>query len=119
MNREQLSDALGGIDDRFVAEAYRYDPEAAGASERKKRMKPKRFVSLALAAALSGLIDRMRGGWGKGAMLTALALAALAGLLGLRRTVAVGFPAVGWLCAVLMLALACRADALLFRGVKG
>ena len=52
MNREYLSDAIGGIDDRFVAEAYRYDPEAAGASERKKRMKPKRFVSLALAAAL-------------------------------------------------------------------
>jgi len=72
-----------------------------------------------LAAALGGLIDRMRDGWGVGALATALAIAALVGLLGLRRTVAVGFPAVGWLCAVLMLALACRADALLFRGGKG
>ena len=72
-----------------------------------------------LAASLGGLIDRMRGGWGREALVTALALAALAGLLGLRRTVAVGYPAVGWLCAVLMLALACRADALLFRGGKG
>ena len=69
-----------------------------------------------LAAALGGLIDRMRGGWGRGALATALALA---GLLGFRRTVAMGYPAVGWLSAVLMLALACRADAVLFRGVKG
>ena len=53
MNREYLSDAIGGIDDRFVAEAFHYDPEAAaGPSERNGHMRPKRFVSLLLAAAL-------------------------------------------------------------------
>ena len=53
MNREHLSDAIGGIDERFVAESFRYDPEAAaGPSERNVHMRPKRFVCLALAAAL-------------------------------------------------------------------
>jgi len=72
-----------------------------------------------LASVLGGLVDLLRSGWGRGALLTALAVAALAGLLGLRRAVGVGYPAVGWLCAVLMLALACRADAALFRGGEG
>lgn len=72
-----------------------------------------------LAAALGGLIDRMRVSGSRAAWLTALAMAALAGLLGIRRAVGVGYPIVGWLCAVLMLALACRADALLFRHSKG
>ena len=53
MNRDDLSDAIGGIDGRFIAEAYSHDPEAAsGPSERIVRMKTKRMVSLALAAAL-------------------------------------------------------------------
>lgn len=72
-----------------------------------------------LAAALCGLIDATREGGGKGALLTALAVAALAGLTGLRRTVGASYPVVGWLCAALMLSLACRADALLFRSGKG
>lgn len=72
-----------------------------------------------MAAALGGLTDILRQGGGRGALPTALAMAALAGLLGLRRAVGVGYPIVGWLCAALMLALACRADALLFRRGKG
>ncbi len=72
-----------------------------------------------LAAVLGGLIDDMRGGWGRGALVTALAVAALAGLLGLRRTVGAGYPAVGWLCAALLLAVACRADRALLHGGKG
>ena len=72
-----------------------------------------------LAAALGGLIDAMRGGGSKGMLLTALAMASLAGLLGLRRAVGVSYPVVGWLCAALMLSLACRADTLLFRSGKG
>jgi len=72
-----------------------------------------------LSAALSGLIGAMRGGGHKGGLLTALAMAALIGLLGIRRTVGVSYPVVSWLCAALMLSLACRADALLFRSGKG
>jgi hypothetical protein len=72
-----------------------------------------------LASALGGLIDAMRGGGSKGMLLTALAMASLAGLLGLRRAVGVSYPVVGWLCAALMLSLACRADTLLFRSGKG
>jgi uncharacterized membrane protein YkvI len=72
-----------------------------------------------LSAALSGLIGAMRGGGHKGGLLTALAMAALTGLLGIRRTVGVSYPVVSWLCAALMLSLACRADALLFRSGKG
>lgn len=53
MKRDCLSDAIGGIDGRFIAEAFSCDPEAAsGPSERIVRMKTKRIVSLALAAAL-------------------------------------------------------------------
>jgi len=72
-----------------------------------------------LSAALGGLIDALRGGGRKGGLLTALAMAALAGLLGLQRVVGAGYPIVGWLCAALMLWLACRADTLLFRSGKG
>jgi len=71
-----------------------------------------------LAAVLGGLVDGLRVGRGRGALVTALAAAALAALIGLRRTIGAGYPAVGWLCALLMLAMACRADALLARGVK-
>ena len=71
-----------------------------------------------LASALGGLMDGLRGGRGRGGLLTALAVAALVGLLGVRRAVGMTYPVVGWLCAVLMLALACRADALLLRGAK-
>ncbi len=53
MNREHLSDAIGAIDDRYIAEAFSYDPEAArGPSERIVHMKTKRIFSLVLAAAL-------------------------------------------------------------------
>ena len=72
-----------------------------------------------LAAALGGLTDILRQGGGRGALLTALAMAVLVGLLGIRRAVGAGYPIVGWLCAALMLSLACRADALLFRSEKG
>lgn len=72
-----------------------------------------------LAAVLGGLIDDLRGGWGRGALVTALAVASLAGLLGLRRSVGTGYPAVGWLCAALLLAVACRADRALLHGGKG
>ena len=71
-----------------------------------------------LAAAMGGLIDAMRGPGRKGTLLTALAVAALAGLLGLKRAVGASYPVVGWLCAALMLSLACRADALLFQSKK-
>ena len=50
MRRELLSRAVGGIDDRFIAEAYR--PIAAGASERSKHMRKRKLIALALAAAL-------------------------------------------------------------------
>lgn len=72
-----------------------------------------------LAPALGGLMDGLRGGRGRGGLFTALAIAALVGLLGVRRAVGMTYPAVGWLCAVLMLAMACRADALLLRDPKG
>ncbi len=53
MKREQLSDIIGAIDDRQVAEAWRFDPELCGRSpERIGTMKIKRIVTLALAAAL-------------------------------------------------------------------
>ena len=53
MNREKLFDALADIDEKYVAEAMRYSPEAAsGSSERIVHLKKKRFISLALAAAL-------------------------------------------------------------------
>ncbi len=53
MNRETLFDALAWIDDRFIAEALRYSPEAAsGSPERIVHVKKKRIISLALVAAL-------------------------------------------------------------------
>ena len=53
MNREQISDVIGGIDARHIAEALRYDPTAAASSpERMESMKTKRIITLALAAAL-------------------------------------------------------------------
>ncbi len=53
MKREQLSDIIGAIDDRQIAEAYRFDPALCGRSpERIGNMKAKRIVTLALAAAL-------------------------------------------------------------------
>ena len=53
MNREEVFQAVGGINDRFIAEAIRYAPEdASSASERVFHMKTKRILSIALAAAL-------------------------------------------------------------------
>ena len=67
-----------------------------------------------LAAALGGLIDMARRGGRKRGMIALAALVVLAcGTLGLAGTVGLGYPAVGWLCAALLLAAACRADSLL------
>ena len=53
MKREQLSDIIGAIDDRQVAEAWQFDPDLCGRSpERIGNMKAKRIITLALAAAL-------------------------------------------------------------------
>lgn len=53
MKREQLSDIIGSIDDRQIADAYSYDPARSGRSaERIVPMKKKRIITLALAAAL-------------------------------------------------------------------
>lgn len=53
MKREQLSDIIGNLDDRQIAEAYQFDPELCGRSpERIGRMKIKRIVTFALAAVL-------------------------------------------------------------------
>lgn len=53
MNREKLFDMLSEINDRYVAEAQRYSPEAApGSSERIVPVKKKRIIAIALAAAL-------------------------------------------------------------------
>lgn len=53
MNRELLSQAIGGIDERFIAEAYRDAPEDASASsERIVHMKAKRIVTFLIAAVL-------------------------------------------------------------------
>ena len=53
MKREQLSDIIGNLDDRQIAEAYQFDPGLCGRSpERIGRMKIKRIVTFALAAAL-------------------------------------------------------------------
>ena len=53
MNRELLSEALGEIEEGFIAEAYRPVPEdASGSSERIVHMKKKRIITFALAAAL-------------------------------------------------------------------
>lgn len=53
MNRDMLIKAVGDIDDRYIAESSRYSPEeVCGPPEGIKRMKTKRIVSVALAAAL-------------------------------------------------------------------
>ena len=53
MKREQLSDIIGNLDDRQIAEAYQFDPALCGRSpERIGRMKIKRIVTFALAAVL-------------------------------------------------------------------
>lgn len=53
MKRETLSEAIGGIDGRYLAEALAPAPVgASGPSERIRPMKKKRFITLALAAAL-------------------------------------------------------------------
>ena len=53
MKREQLSDIIGNLDDRQIAEAYQFDPGLCGRSpERIGRMKIKRIVTFALAAVL-------------------------------------------------------------------
>ena len=72
-----------------------------------------------LAAVLGGMLDLLSGGRRGAALLAAVTVAALAGALGLWRAIGAGYRAVGWLSAVSMLALACRADALLLRGEKG
>lgn len=51
MDREAAFQALSGLDERYIAEAVSYAP-AAGASERKRMMRTKRLITLALAAAL-------------------------------------------------------------------
>ena len=53
MTREQVWDIFGDIDDRFVAEADRFDPKQCSRSpERIVHMKKKRIITFALAAAL-------------------------------------------------------------------
>ena len=53
MKRENLSEILGQLDDRLIAEARAFDPSAGGRSpERIGHMKKKRIFTLALAAAL-------------------------------------------------------------------
>ena len=53
MKRDQLSEIICGIDDRYIAEAYRFDPARCGDSpERIVPMKKKRILAFALAAAL-------------------------------------------------------------------
>ena len=53
MKRETLSEAIGGIDDRYLAEALAPAPVGtSGPSERIRPMKKKRIITLALAAAL-------------------------------------------------------------------
>ena len=53
MKREQLSNIIGNLDDRQIAEAYQFDPARSGRSpERIGRMKIKRIVTFALAAVL-------------------------------------------------------------------
>ncbi len=53
MKRERLSEAFGGIDERYIMEAYRPAPgDASGSPERIVHMGRKRIITLALAAAL-------------------------------------------------------------------
>lgn len=51
--RESLSRIVSGIDDRYIAECAQYAPDAAAVSpERSHRVKAKRIITLALAAAM-------------------------------------------------------------------
>ena len=53
MKREDVFEAVGGIDERYIAESARYAPgEAAGSPERIVPMNRKRLFTIALAAAL-------------------------------------------------------------------
>ena len=53
MNREKAFQVIGELDDRFIAEAVCYAPEGTSASSgRTKHMKPKRIITLVLAAVL-------------------------------------------------------------------
>ncbi len=53
MNREKIFEALADVDEKYVAEALRYSPEAAsGSSERIVHLNKKKIISFALAAAL-------------------------------------------------------------------
>ena len=53
MKREQLTEVISNIDDRLVAEAYRFDPARGSRSpERIGVMSKKRIITFALAAAL-------------------------------------------------------------------
>lgn len=53
MKRETITQALGGLDDRFISEAAVYAPGTMQEGpERIVRMKKKRFLSIVLAAAL-------------------------------------------------------------------
>lgn len=58
MNRELLSKAFGDMEERYAAEAYRdvAPGDRQTSLEKKKRLKAKRIVSLALAAALLALL---------------------------------------------------------------
>lgn len=52
MKRELLSKAIGDIDGRFIAEAYRPVQPAGADSERMIHVKKKRFITLGLVAAI-------------------------------------------------------------------
>ena len=52
MKRETISMALGMISQRHVTECMTFDPERVSSPERIERMKTKRLISIALAAAL-------------------------------------------------------------------
>ena len=53
MRREILSDVIGNIDDRLIAEAYQFDPARCNyPAERTRPLGRKRLLALALAAAL-------------------------------------------------------------------
>ena len=57
MKRETISKALNGLDDIFISESAVFSPDSMqGNSERIVRMKKKRIISLALAAALMLLL---------------------------------------------------------------
>ena len=54
MKRDLISLALNGMDDRFISEAMVFHPEVIQETpERIVRMRTKRIISIALAAALT------------------------------------------------------------------